>query len=70
MNLFSKRHLLEALKRAGVPYTYKVLLKYERDGIIPEPSRVDGRERFYTQEQIEEVIQRVLVYKKKTHLPK
>ena len=70
MDLFSKRHLLEALKEAKVPYSYKALLKFERDCVIPEPSRVDGRERFYTKEQIESIVQQVMAFKKKSHLPK
>lgn len=68
--MFSKRHLLEALKKAKVPYTYKALLKFERDGVIPMPSRVDGRERYYTREQIEMIVEKVRVHKQKSHLPK
>ena len=67
--LFSKKYLLVALKKAGLPYSYKALIKYERRGIIPQPESAVGfgsmkKWRLYTQEEIDEIVQKMTSYKK------
>ena len=66
--VYNKRHLLEALKNAGLPYSYKALLKYERAGVIPQATRIEGmgdgpRARLYSKEDIDNIIARVKAYK-------
>lgn len=66
--IFSKKHLLEALKRAGLPYTYASLLEYEKKGIVPKPQHAigfgNGRWRFYTMQEIKENVRRIAQYRK------
>ena len=66
--MFTKRHLLKELKRAGLPFTYATLLEYERKGIISKPSTLikskNGKWRLYTQEEITENILLIKDYRK------
>lgn len=67
--LFSKKYLLAALKKAGLPHSYKALLKYERMGVIPQPETAVGRGsmskyRLYSQEEIDNIVQIMKDYKK------
>lgn len=69
MQLFSKQHLLQALKDNGLPYTYKSLLKYEKLGVIPSSDNAIGmgvtnRWRLYTKEQIDSVVLKLKEYKR------
>ena len=66
--IYSKKHLLEALKRAGQPYTYASLLEYEKKGVLPRPKHAigfgNGRWRFYTQKEINTNVKLVADYRK------
>lgn len=68
MKLFTKVHLLEALKNAGLPSTYKALLKMESDGIISRGGKdvevLDNTDRFYTREEIKEIVLKIKAYKR------
>lgn len=67
--LFGKKQLLQALKDAGLPATYQSLLKYERLGIIRQPSSqlkyTDRSWRAYTINELREIIEAISTYKKK-----
>lgn len=60
IKVYTKVHLLKALQKAKLPYSYKSLLKYEKLGIIPRKSSIDvvgnNTGRFYTQEEITEIV--------------
>jgi hypothetical protein len=64
--LYSKKHLLKAMKAAKLPYTYVTLLKYEKLGLIPVPRTPtdDGGRgwRFYTEGEIKKAVERVKEY--------
>lgn len=70
MKVFTKKHLFDALKEAGLPYSYKSLLKFERLGIIPtnnasgEVSGVNNW-RLYTEKEIKEIVKKIRAYKDK-----
>lgn len=65
MKLYSKKHLLDKLEKEGLPHTYKSLLSWERDGIIPTGKKngLDfGQQnvwRMYTEEEVKEIIQTI-----------
>jgi len=74
--IFTKSHLLEALKKAhtqskknggpDIGYTYKSLLEYEKKGIIPRGGteiEVSSANRFYTRDEIDAIVRRVKDYK-------
>jgi hypothetical protein len=72
--LYTKRHLLQALKEAAKRYpnlkigaSYPALLKYERAGIIPKPTyqlRINGTDwRFYTKEEINDCVDKLVAFK-------
>lgn len=72
--LLTKRHQLEALQIAadkypklGIGASYMSLLKYEKLGVVLPPSHqilVNDKEwRFYTQDEIEENVKRVIAFK-------
>lgn len=64
--IFSKKHLLQALKNAGLPASYPTLLAYEKAGVVPHSEGniefADRRWRFYTEEEITNIIIRVKGY--------
>lgn len=66
--LYSKRHLLKALKKNRLPHSYMTLMKYEKMGVIEEPIRAigfgNGKHRLYTQEDIDRAVDRVRLYNK------
>ena len=73
--LLTKRHQLEALRKAAVEYpklkigsSYVSLLKYEQRGILLPPKNklaINDKEwRFYTREEIAANVQRVIDFKK------
>jgi hypothetical protein len=68
MKLYTKMHLLEALKEAGLPSTYKSLLKLEKDGVVPKSeSGTDfsvNRMRLYTGDEIKTIVSLVKTHKK------
>jgi len=66
MKVYTKRHLLEALKKAGLPYSYKTLLQYEKAGLIDRGgSEIDvkNNERFYTEQEIKNTVEKIKNYK-------
>lgn len=67
MQVLTKIHLLKALKKAGLPHSYKSLIKYEKAGIIKRDSTLDIKgnhaDRFYTQEEIDEIVAKLKAYK-------
>ena len=70
MKIYTKKHLLDRLQQEGLPYSYKSLLKYEKAGVIPNDSRADvegarSSMRFYTDQEIEQIVQNVKNYKTK-----
>jgi len=60
-------HLLDSLKKAGLPSTYKSLLKMERDGVISrggdDAEGVGMSDRFYTEQEIKDIVTKVKIYK-------
>ena len=73
--LYTKKHQLEALRVAGEKYpklkighSYMTLMKYEKNGIIhPAEHQLavnDRNWRFYTGEEIQANVERVIAYKK------
>lgn len=69
MKLLTKMHLLEALKAAGVPHTYKTLIRYEKAGIIPQSTtsieyEIGPRRRLYTEDEIKEIVAKVVEYRR------
>lgn len=70
MELYSKQHLLKALEEAGLPHTYKSLLKYEKMGVLPGSNNAIGmgvtnRWRLYTKPEIESAVLKLKEYKDK-----
>lgn len=70
MKVFTKKHLLDALAKEGLPATYKSLLKYEKLGIIPTQSNVEGvgsagNWRLYTEDDIKTIVAKVKEHKTK-----
>lgn len=67
--LYSKKHLLKALKAAKLPASYPTMLKYETLGVLTKPQGqviYDDRVwRFYTQKEIDANVQRVKNYLRK-----
>ncbi|MCK9319378.1 hypothetical protein [Methanoculleus sp.] len=59
-NFYPKSVLLKSLKDAGLPYTYQSVLRWEKKGLISRPKGEikypDRSWRFYTQEEIKEII--------------
>ena len=71
--LMTKKYLQQALREAGLPSSYVTLLSYERQGIIPAPRTPTlggGRDtRFYTQEEIDQIVIAVRAHVEKTKKP-
>lgn len=71
MKLFTKIHLIEALKNVGIVIAYKTIIEYERKGIIPtskngiEYEVRPGRTRFYTEEELKNIVEKVKEYRSK-----
>lgn len=70
MKVYTKKHLLEALSKEGLPATYKSLLKYEKLGIIPTNGSAEGvgtagNWRLYTEEEIKSIVVKVKQHKTK-----
>jgi hypothetical protein len=73
--LYTKKHQLEALRLASIQYpklrighSYMTLMKYEKNGILqPAEHQLavnDRNWRFYSGEEIEANVRRVIAYKK------
>jgi len=70
-NVYTKKYQLEALKVASEKYpklkighSYMTLMKYERDGIIQPVDNQGANWRFYSREEIQANVARVVAYKK------
>ncbi len=65
--LFTRKHQMEALKKARLPHSKPTFLKYEALGIIKAGDNSivykDRIWRLYTREEIEENVKRVKKYK-------
>lgn len=59
--IYTKKHLLEALKEAGLPSSYKTLLKMENAGVVPRGGEIKSTDsdRFYTEEEINSIVSKV-----------
>lgn len=55
---------MEALKRAGVAWSYKSILHFEKIGLIDKPENPTGN-RLYTQKEIDNIVAKVVAYKRK-----
>ena len=64
--IYTKMHLLAALKEAGLPHSYKGLMKLEAQGLIPRGGEIKStnNDRFYTKEEIDSIVQTVKEKKK------
>lgn len=65
--MYSKKHLLNALRAEGLPCTYPTILKYEREHLINKPYGMvvfdDRKWRFYTKGEIDVIIEAAKAYK-------
>lgn len=57
-----------ALKKAGLPWSYKAILKYERMGVIQRPANTIPQAsrkgiRIYTSEEIKQIVQKMKEHK-------
>lgn len=69
IQVFTKRHLQQALKKAGLPSSYSTVLKYEEMKVIPRPAQVisygkNKEYRSYTQEEIDMIVDLVKSHRK------
>jgi hypothetical protein len=66
--VYLKKHLLEALSKEGLPYSYSTLLKYERQGIIPKAKQTltynNSEWRTYTEREVKKIIKLIRKYRK------
>lgn len=66
---YTKKHLLVALKAADLPCSFPTLIRYEKTGKIPRPTKIicfsDRIWRIYTQIEIDEIILKVKSFKNK-----
>lgn len=67
MKVYTKKDLLQALKDAGLPSSYKSLLSLERQGVIPRGGEITGvsNDRFYTEQDIATIVEKVRSIKQK-----
>ena len=66
----SKKQLLEALKKANLPFSYPTLLEYESKGVIPMPALNSNGDRIYSENDIKEIIVKVREWRKQNVLSK
>ena len=62
-DIYRKKDLMEALKKAGLPWSYKSILHFEEIGLFERSKNHTGN-RLYTGQEIEEIVQKVAVYKR------
>jgi DNA-binding transcriptional MerR regulator len=59
-NIYPKSYLLKSLRDSNLPCTYQTILRWEKSGLIKRPKGEfkypDRSWRFYTQEEIKEII--------------
>ena len=65
--IYTKIHLLTALKEAGLPHTYRSLLNYERQGIINRGGEMESidNNRYYNEQEIEKIVEKIKTLKNK-----
>jgi hypothetical protein len=67
MKIYTRKHLSKALDKANLPSSPKALSEYEAKGIIPRGGSFEivnrRNDRFYTQEEIAEIVEKVRQYK-------
>ena len=72
-DMFSKKHLLIALAKAGLPHSYVTLVGYERRGVISKPKSAigfgNGKWRFYSSEDIAQIVNEVKQYRHNIRRP-
>jgi len=66
--VYTKKHLLEALRKENLPHSYKSLLKLERTGVIPCSANgietISGnRQRLYSAEEMSAIVDKVKTHK-------
>lgn len=65
--LFTKMHLLKALKVAGQPSSYSSLLHYEKKDVISKPEQFlpmgNRSYRAYTREEIKSIVAKIKEYR-------
>lgn len=67
MKLYGKQHLMEALKKEGLPCTKPTLLEYERQGIIPAPETIvvgSSRVPLYSKGELKNIVKLIKNHKK------
>lgn len=67
IKVYTKIHLLNALREAGLPHTYKSLLNYERQGIISRGGEVESasNDRYFTADEISQIVEKIRISKMK-----
>lgn len=68
IKVYTKIHLLKALKEAGLPSTYKSLLNYERQGIINRGGgemQSASNDRYFTEQEIKDIVEKIKSLKTK-----
>lgn len=65
IKIYTKKDLLIALKKNGLPHSYKTLLKYEGLGILDRGGELVSRnhDRFYTKDEIKRIVEVVKSHK-------
>jgi hypothetical protein len=68
--IYTKKHLLAALAQAKLPHSYRTLMVYEDKNIIPGNKTglqnvAMNDQRFYTADEIEDIVGKVREHKKK-----
>ena len=63
----TKKHLMDALKEAGLPFSYTTIIHYENLGIIPKPKNPIDYDhvawRTYTDQEIKVIVEKIKKYK-------
>lgn len=67
VKVYTKIHLLKALKEAGLPHTYKSLLNYEKQGVVNRGGEIvsASNDRYFTESEITEIVEKIRRMKQK-----
>lgn len=67
VKVYTKIHLLQALKDAGLPHTYKSLLNYEKQGVIDRGGEIvaANNDRYFTELEIKQFVEKIRGLKNK-----
>ena len=65
MKIYTKQHLLQALKKAGLPHTYKSLLNFERQQVIGRGGELESasNDRYFTEKEIADIVSKIKSYR-------